>query len=44
MARNTKMGGRNKRKSKIDGRMIIFLIISLMIVITMILAYFPVGR
>ncbi len=40
MARN-----RNQRKkSKIDGRMIIFLIISLMIVITMILAYFPVGR
>ncbi len=44
MARNTKMAGRNKKKSKIDGRMIIFLIISLMIVITMILAYFPVGR
>ncbi len=44
MARNTKMGSRNKKKPKIDGRMIIFLIISLMIVITMILAYFPVGR
>ncbi len=40
MARNRNM----KRKSKIDGRMIILIIISLMIVITMILAYFPIGR
>ncbi len=44
MARNRNLAGRNKKKSKFDGRMIIFLIISLMIVITMILAYFPVGR
>ncbi len=37
---------RNNRNARrgIDGRMIIFLIISLMIVATMILAYFPVGR
>ncbi len=40
MARNK--GQRNGRR--IDGRMVLLLIISLMIVITMILAYFPVGR
>lgn len=37
---------RNNRNARrgVDGRLIIFLIISVMIVITMILAYFPVGR
>ncbi len=44
MARNRNTMSRNRKKSKFDGRMIIFLIISLMIVITMVLAYFPVGR
>jgi predicted nucleic acid-binding Zn ribbon protein len=32
---------RHKRKSRFDGRMILLLIVSLMIVLTMILAFFP---
>jgi len=32
---------RRKRKPRIDGRMIVLVIVSLLIVITMILAFFP---